>query len=114
MPVDTAGFAEKSRTRLAMPLSIADAVTDDPMKPTSTRPAETPVFEGKTGKLYIRQPKTTLDGWLDNVTVYPSVESYNQRDISGLTFCTISEALEDFGRALTIDPETRLIDASAS
>ena len=74
-------------------------------------PTNVPVFEGKTGKLYIRQPTTIPGGWLDRVTVYPTVESFNQRDISGLTFCGIAEALEDFSRPLTIDTETRLIDA---
>lgn len=82
------------------------------MKQTAARTTDTPVFEGKTGKLYIRQHKTSLDGWLDRVTVYPTVDSFNRRDISGLTFCGISEALSDFLRPRVINPETLMIDSS--
>lgn len=62
-------------------------------------------FVGKTGKFYVRQRRT--DGnFHDRITVWLSVDDYNLRRPSKLTFCNTYEAMSDFDYELSICPQT--------
>jgi hypothetical protein len=63
-------------------------------------------FVGLSGRFYVRQRRADGQGYLHILTVWQSVEAYNQRDQKGLTFCDVEQALADFDRIVSIYEET--------
>lgn len=63
-------------------------------------------FVGKSGRFYIRQNRADGTGYHHRLTVWPSVETYNNRTIVPLVFCDAADALTDFSHEVKIYPES--------
>lgn len=63
-------------------------------------------FVGKSGKFYVRQRRADGSGFHHRLTVWPSVDDYNQRTPVPLAFCDAIDGLRDFDREVKIYAES--------